>query len=91
MTSAMVFVNNAWFWPALFCGLLLWTVYIWKERVLFPKLKFYGHVLIAFVAIACLVFMVLRPQISISKASKSFVLLTDGFSEERLDLSLIHI
>ncbi len=91
MTNYQNSLNNQWFWPVMIIALILWGVYVWKERSIYPSSRFLFHVLISFLAISALALIALRPATSESGEPFKMAILTDGFDQEQLDsLSKVH-
>jgi len=85
MIDNFSFLNNHWFWYVVLATLLLWLVFAWKEWQQVNKSKLYLKLILAFVALTSLALIILKPLIVSNLPNYNFVLLTKGYSSERLD------
>jgi len=72
-------------WLVGLLALMLWLVFVWKERSAFSTPKFFVHLSISLVAIVSLAMMALKPVLSIPAKSFKAVLLTEDYNETQLD------
>lgn len=85
MTERFTFLNEQWFWPICFIALLVWLVFLWKERSDFGKQRFYLKSAVSLISVIAVVLIALKPMISSSKDSSQMVLLTNGYEETQVD------
>lgn len=85
MTEASIFENSHLFWPVLVIAILLLALFVWKEWKRQIARVFYISVLIALITVASLAMLALKPLNNTSNKAKIGVLLTEKFSQERLD------
>ena len=91
MINYVTSLNHKWFWPVLIIALVLWGIYIWKERSKYPSSRFLFNILVAFLAITALALIALRPPTSETGESFKMAFLSNGYDQEQLDsLSTIH-
>ncbi|MCM5662982.1 hypothetical protein [Galbibacter mesophilus] len=79
------FTNTTYLWPILLGAFLLWIVFLWKEWKGTFKVQFFFSAVVSFLAIACLVVMVLQPTKPQSSSNKTAIVLTEGFSKSVYD------
>ena len=85
MIDANLFQNFKMFWPVVFIALALWLLFVWKERNTAAKKRFYLHSLIALITVVSLAMLALKPLSTGMVHTNVGVLLTDRFSQNRLD------
>ncbi len=85
MTEGFTFIHNQWFWPATLVAILMWSVFIWKEWSYVKTRTFYIHIGIAFIAVLSILFIALKPAMSVIDQSAKVVLLTPNYNETQLD------
>ncbi len=92
MIDQIIFLNDTWIWQIGIGGIILWFVFIWKEWPEFGKRRFWIKITIAFLAMASLAIIALKPAISTTHTTTNkMVLLTEGYDKEQLDsLTRIH-
>lgn len=85
MSDTDLFQNFNWFWPVVLIALLLWSLFVWKEWNATAKNRFFLHSLIALITVVSFAMLALKP-LSIARVYTNVgVLLTDKFSQNRLD------
>lgn len=84
MNDTVSFLHADVVWPLGIGAILLWVLFLWKEWGL-PKRQFYGHALIAAIAITSLTLLILRPMMVDVRPENRGVLLTENFSRKQLD------
>ncbi|MFP2995832.1 hypothetical protein ABN763_07975 [Spongiivirga sp. MCCC 1A20706] len=85
MTDSLLFLNKNWLWPALIAGFLLLLVFIWKEYQKPNSENIWIRIFIAFIGISSLVILALKPIINIEVKPFKAVVVTDDYSQQRLD------
>jgi len=85
MIDRFSFLNINWIWAILIIAIIIWLVFVWKERTHFGSSKFILHLGVSFVAISSLVLMALQPQIHEKMDTQVAVLLTEGYDQAQLD------
>ncbi|TJY37088.1 hypothetical protein [Pontimicrobium aquaticum] len=85
MINSVSFINNEWLWQIIGVTLIVWLVFIWKERVKLKKRRFYINSTISLLALASLALIALKPTIENSGKSFKAVILTSGFMDTQLD------
>ncbi|MBG6133349.1 hypothetical protein IWQ47_004724 [Aquimarina sp. EL_43] len=92
MIDQITFLNDNWILQIGIGGIILWTVFIWKEWPEFGKRRFWIKITISFLAITSLAIIALKPAISTANTiTTKMVLLTEGYDKEQLDsLARIH-
>lgn len=91
MIDDLTFLNDQWIWPVSFAAVILWLVFVWKEWSQFGSRKFIIKLILAFIAIAAVAMIALKPLSSISDKAYDAVLLTDNYDINQLDsLKKIH-
>jgi len=85
MIETSLFQNTHLVWPVAGIVLALWLVFIWKEWSRPLKNRFYLNALISLITIACFAMLVIKPTSETVQDSKSGVLLTKGYSLNKLD------
>ncbi|PTM07371.1 MAG: hypothetical protein DA407_10535 [Bacteroidetes bacterium] len=85
MIDRFSFVNNHWFWYIILATLLVWLVFALKEWRQSNKLKLYLKLALAFIALTSLALIILKPTVISSIDTYEVALLTEGYSNERLD------
>lgn len=85
MNDGGVFINQNLFWPVILAGLVLWVVFIWKEWSQRQEKRFWVKLVAAFLAIASLVMIVLKPSIWKEATSGKGIVLTEGYRPAQLD------
>ena len=86
MINQLTFINQQWSWYVLGIGLILWFLFIWKERR-HPnsKSKQYLNIIIALVGVISLSLIILQPAILKDKGNSKLIILTSGFDKTQLD------
>ncbi|MDY8137972.1 hypothetical protein [Aquimarina sp. 2201CG5-10] len=92
MSDNITFLNADWIWQIVVGALLLWILFIWKERYfVINKKRFWIHISIAFLAITSLIMIALKPAIIMNSEVSKIALLTKDYNEHQLDsLKKIH-
>lgn len=85
MIDDLSFVNDRWFWQILLAALVIWGIFVWKERSRFGRPRFFINVIVALLAVVCLALIALRPTTSVTRYASNLVLLTEGYEELQLD------
>lgn len=85
MSDGAVFMNQNLLWPVILIGLVLWAVFIWKEWSQRKEQRFWVKLITAFLAIASLAMIVLKPGTWQKSAGGKGVILTEGYRPEQLD------
>lgn len=85
MISDLNVVHPSWIFPVTVCGLLLWAVFIWKERKRYGQTRFRVNVGVAFLTLLSLALLALQPQTLDVKHTGNIVLLTEGYDKMQLD------
>lgn len=85
MMDQINFLNQDYFWPIIFGGMLLWLVFVWKEWSDVLKSRFYVNSFIGLLVVLALIMLALKPNIQKNVASSIGVVLTQGFNQEQLD------
>jgi hypothetical protein len=85
MINPIDFLNQEYFWPLVFCGFLLWGLFIWKEWSPVLKLRFYVNALIGLLVVGSVIMIALRPAIQNNSSSNSAMLLTRGYEQNQVD------
>ncbi|MDT7827396.1 hypothetical protein RQM65_01805 [Pricia sp. S334] len=85
MIENLQFLHQVWLWPILLGGSILWLVFLWKEYLKKPSIRFFANGLVALIGIIALMLMALRPAILHPIKTKAGALLTDAYSEQQLD------
>lgn len=85
MINNISFLNHNWFWLIAITALVIWIVFIWKERTKTNRRKFYFNCVIALIALISLSLIALKPSISSSRKSFKAVVLTQNYDKTQLD------
>ena len=85
MIDSLSFVNTHWFWYVVIAALLLWLVFAWKEWQQTNTSKLYLKLALAFVALASLTLIILKPLIVSKLDTYEMVVLTKGHDSNTLD------
>jgi len=85
MIGNVSFINNQWLWQIIGVTLIIWLVFIWKERTKLGKSSFYTNSIISFLALISLALIGLKPTIESSSKSFKAVILTNDFKATQLD------
>lgn len=85
MTEASIFENSHLFWPVLVIAIVLLVLFVWKEWKPPIAKVFYIHVLMALITVTSLAMLALKPLKNTPNKAKIGVLLTERFSQERVD------
>src|SRR6056297_861545 len=85
MNDGAVFVNQNLLVPMILVGLVMWAVFIWKEWSQRNENRFWIKLVAAFLAIASLAMIVLKPGTFQESSSGKGIVLTDGYRPAQLD------
>ncbi len=84
MIDHIFFENSYLFWPVVILGAILFGLFIWKEWMLKLDISLLIKVFVAFILIFSLAMIALKPA-TMRTNKEAVVLLTKGFSQNRLD------
>ena len=85
MIDSLSFVNSHWFWYVVIATVLFWLVFAWKEWQQNNKSKLYLKLVLSFVTLTSLALIILKPLVVLKLDTYEMVVLTKGYSSERLD------
>ncbi|AEM71888.1 hypothetical protein Murru_2864 [Allomuricauda ruestringensis DSM 13258] len=85
MNDGTVLVNQNLLVPVILLGLVLWAVFIWKEWSQRKENRFWVKLVVAFLAIASLAMIALKPGTWQESTSGKGIVLTDGYRPAQLD------
>ncbi len=85
MIDSILFQNSNLVWPVTLIALAVWAVFVWKEWSKPLKNRFYLTSLISLITVLSFVMLALKPLSENAVQKNTAVLLTNGFSENRLD------
>ncbi len=85
MTNGLAVENTEWTLWVTLGGILLWLIFIWKEKYNYPGLKFLVNSIVSLIAIFALALLILKPLKFASPKSFQLAVLTDGFKQQQLD------
>ncbi len=85
MIDELIFFNQDWIGPIAIGGLLLWTLFVWKEWSGKLRPKFYLSVFVALISLISLAMIALKPMVWSNDKTKVGVLLTESYQKDRLD------
>jgi len=85
MIANQIVENSQWIWHIGISAIIIWTVFIWKERLNFGKPKFYINIIISFITIFSLALLLLKPLTPKSQKQYNIALLTTGYNTTQLD------
>ncbi|MDF0709164.1 hypothetical protein [Flagellimonas okinawensis] len=85
MNNSVVFLNQQWLWPVMLVGVLLWAVFVWKESSQRYRPRFWFKTVVAFLGMASLVMLVLKPSTWRESTLGKGIILTEGYRPSQLD------
>lgn len=85
MIENLTFLNIQWVRPVTIAAIFLLAVFLWKEWAQARKQRFFLKSLLAFLAIAALAFIALKPALPTEETTGKLVLLTKGYESQMLD------
>lgn len=85
MSDGAMFMNQNLLWPVILIGLVLWAVFIWKDWSQRKEQRFWVKLITAFLAIASLAMIVLKPSTWQKSTNGKGVVLTEGYRPTQLD------
>ncbi|MBA4743682.1 MAG: hypothetical protein H2058_00355 [Muricauda sp.] len=85
MSDGAMFMNQNLLWPVILIGLVLWAVFIWKEWSQRKEQRFWVKLITAFLTIASLAMIVLKPSTWQKSTNGKGVVFTEGYRPEQLD------
>lgn len=85
MIEKISFLNHHWLWPVILTTLLIWLIFIWKERLKYPKVTFFVNISIALISLSALALIGLKPLKSDSGKPYNAVILTENYKVQQLD------
>lgn len=85
MTKSFPFQNTEWILLVVISAIVIWLLFIWKERSKYPNYKFFLNSIVALIAISTLSILILKPlMFSLARPFK-VAITTNGFKEKQLD------
>ncbi|MBW8243577.1 hypothetical protein K1F50_12270 [Muricauda oceani] len=85
MSDGVVFMNPKLVWPIILMGLVLWSVFVWKEWPQRRERRFWPKLIASFFALSSLVMIILKPGTFQKSTKGKAIVLTNGYRPEQLD------
>ncbi len=85
MNDGPMFMNQNLLWPVILVALVLWAVFIWKERSQRGEIRFWVKIVAGFLAVVSLVMIVLKPSTWEETTKGKAIVLTAGYRPAQLD------
>ncbi|MBR9855284.1 MAG: hypothetical protein GYB37_12025 [Algicola sp.] len=85
MNDGTVFLNQQHFWPVILAGVLLWSVFIWKEWEQRKQSRFWIKLATSFFAVLSLMLILLKPATWQEFIGGKGIIITEGYRPDQLD------
>jgi len=85
MMNSLRFLNTDWLLPVLLTAIIVLLIFIWKEWHVSGNRRFLIKSFVAFLAVASLAFIALKPVRLVEAEKNKVIILTPSYSETQLD------
>ena len=85
MSFSLTFLNYSWLWPVLLGGLILGSVFFWKEWRTSGQHRLTIKIILSFIALISLALIILKPAVLGDGKENVIFILTKHFKQQDLD------